>query len=67
MNQRAVGGDLERPSAALCRLRDDIDSTRELVLDSDSQRGGVALVRASATSVLYADGNALLGREHLGR
>ena len=66
MDQRAVGSDLERPSAALCGFRDDINSTLEVVLDSDSQRGGMSRVRVSASSVLYADGNSLIGREHLG-
>ena len=66
MNQRAVGGDLERPGAALCGFRDDINSTLEVVLDSDSQRGGMSRVRVSAASVLYVYGNSLIGREHLG-
>ena len=66
MDQRSVGGDLEGTSAALCRFRDDINSALERVLDGDLQRGRRDLVRASAASVLYADGDALLRRAHGG-
>ena len=66
MDQRSVGGDLEGASAALCRFRDDINSALERVLDGDLQRGRRDLVRASAASVLYADGDSLLGCGHGG-